>query len=61
MDVLLVSGLTTIRKLNDAAFLFFIIPDTGHVLAAAILDHVPDQAGKKFKVGAVDDPTAFTP
>ena len=52
---LLVSRLATIRELNDAAILLFIVPDTGHILAAAVLDHVPDQIAKEFKVGAVNN------
>jgi hypothetical protein len=51
----------TIRKLDDAAILFFIVPDTGHIFPTTVLDHVPDQIGEKFKVGAIDDRPAFPP
>ncbi|MGE0472524.1 MAG: hypothetical protein AB7P17_02695, partial [Nitrospirales bacterium] len=48
-------GLATFREFDDAAILFFVVTNTGHVLSAAVLDHVPDKIAEEFKVGTVDN------
>ena len=55
------SRLATLREFDDAAILGFMVSDSGHVLAAAVLDHVAYEVGEKFKVAAIDDRAAFTP